>query len=471
MKFFGKAIILGAVLVIAGGAYWFFEIKKKKEKEEAEIEESMLIEQSERPIVRLFLSQGEGEPIIMERFEKEIEETDATGEKEEEEDRYGWKIFSPVETGGDKFAIDSVIRNLKESRREEVIYENLEKQEEYGLTDPDFLIKFNYEGDDTEHGIAFGKKSLDGKKVFARVLGKEKIFSIPVELLTKLNISLFDLRDKRIGGFDTEDVVNVSLVSVNEAFIIEREGDEWFFQPDGIKASKARVEMYASSLSWGNFVSVEEESAGNYEKYGLDAPRMLVNLKLKDESNFMFVVGNMIQEGDAMFFYATRSTDGMIFQVQADLVSRLLKTRFEMKDRRIFDFTADDVAEVTLKKQDKSFHLIREGKNWKFEGMDDKLQRDYRIDNIVRGIAEAEYEQVDPIKRGDSGYDETGIENTVYSATLFFTDERAPVTVDITERDEQTNKIWLTPDSGETAYYTSGYFVSNFPETKQDYLE
>ena len=102
--------------------------------------------------------------------------------------------------------------------------------------------------------------------------------------------------------------------------------------------------------------------------------------------------------------------------------------------------------------------------------MEEKLERDYRIDNIVRGIADAEYEQVDPVKRGSSEYEETGIDNVVYTAELFFAD-RSPVTVTMTARDEETNKIWLTPDNGETAYYTSGYFVSYFPETKEDYLE
>jgi hypothetical protein len=474
MKFFRKAVILGAVLVIAGAAYWFFEIKKKKEKAEVEKKEALLIEQTDRPIVRLTLAGKGGESIILERVEKEVEDvedTQAADGGDEIVEPHDWNILSPIESGGDKYAVDAVLRSLKDSRREEVIYENIDKMKEYGLGDPEFLITFFYEGDETEHGIAFGKKSLEGKKIFARVLGKDKIFSIPVDLVGTLNLSLFDLRDKRIAGFDPADVVSVSLVSMIEAFILEKENDEWYFQPEGIKASKARVEMYTGGLSWGSFVSVEEEKGEDFIRYGLNAPRMIVNFKLKDDSNFMFVVGDMIDEGEAQFFYATRTSDNMIFQVQAELVSRLLKTKFELKDRRIFDFTADEVAEIILEKEDKSFHLLKDGQNWKFKGMEEKLERDYRIDNIVRGIAEAEYEQVDPVKRGSSEYEETGIENIVYSAKLFFNEDRSPITVTMTGRDEETNKIWLTPDNGETVYFTSGYFVSNFPETKEDYLE
>ena len=111
-------------------------------------------------------------------------------------------------------------------------------------------------------------------------------------------------------------------------------------------------------------------------------------------------------------------------------------------------------------------HFIKEGDIWKLEGAEEELERGYRIENIVRGIAESEYEVMDPVKRGDDLYNETGIDNPVYFATLNFQDERDPLIIKMTGRDEETNKMWLTPDNGKTVYYTSGYFVTNFPETK-----
>ena len=100
----------------------------------------------------------------------------------------------------------------------------------------------------------------------------------------------------------------------------------------------------------------------------------------------------------------------------------------------------------------------------------EKLERGYRIDNIVRSITAAEYEERDPIKKGESGYSETGIEDSKYLVTFTFADKRPGLTVRITEKDEQTNKLWLTPDGGSTVYHTSGYFVSNFPDKREDLL-
>ncbi|MCK5568838.1 MAG: DUF4340 domain-containing protein, partial [Spirochaetes bacterium] len=336
---------------------------------------------------------------------------------------------------------------------------------------PSFFIKFYYEGEETENGIAFGIESLDRKRIFVKVFGKDKIFSVPAGLKSSLNKSLFDLRDKRTAHFTNEEVVEVSLLAGNEAFIMEKDEEQWYFKPDRLKASKVRVDMYTGNLRWGHFVAVEEEKGINFAKYGLDNPRMILSFKLTDGSYFMFVVGDYIKENDAEFFYATRTSDNMIFQVQAELISRLITTRFELKDRRIFDYSLNDVTAVTLEKDDKSFHFIKEGDDWKLKGVEEELERGYRIDNIVRGIAEAEYEAFDPVKRGDDRYNETGIENPVYFTTLNFQDERAPLIIKMTERNEETSKIWLTPDNGETVYYTSGYFISNFPETKEELLE
>ena len=87
MKFFRTAIILLVILVIAGFAYWYFEVKRSKEKKLEGEKESLLFGENDREIVKIVLKQ-KGEPdIVMERIEKE------EGEKEEK-----WMITSPVKT-------------------------------------------------------------------------------------------------------------------------------------------------------------------------------------------------------------------------------------------------------------------------------------------------------------------------------------------------------------------------------------
>ncbi len=462
MKFFKKAIIFLALLIIAGFAYWYFEVKKGKEKEKAEEKASMLFEQSDKAIVKLVLKEKGQSPIVMEKKLKELE-------KEEEEEE--WIISSPVGTGGDTYVIDAIISSIKEGKREEVVWENLEKEGEYGLDDPSLSLKFYYENEATEQGIDFGIESLDNKKVFAKVTGKNMIFLVPVAVREAFKKSLFDVRDKSIAHFNSDDIIGVTLLSSNYAFVLEKEGDDWYFMPEKLKASKTRVDMYTGSLRWGSFVEVEEERGTDLVKYGLDRPRLMLNFNLKDNSNFMFVVGDSVEEDEPQFFYATRSTDGMIFQVKSDLVYSLAKTKFELKDRKIFEFTDEDVNSVTLKEDGNIFSLVKEDDEWKLRDTGEKIGRGYKIDNIVRNILTAEYEVREPIKRGDNDYQLTGIANPKYTVTLNFTDNRPPLTVQLTEMDEETGKLWLTHDNGDTVYYISGYFVSNFPEDREELLE
>ncbi len=466
MKFFRKAIIFGIILFIACFAYWYFKIKSSKEKEEEEEREALFFERSDKEIVRLMLREGDKPPIIIEKRWKEIKEEEGG----EEEKDWEWIILSPVETKGDRYTIQLIIQNIEKIKMKEYVYESLEKEREYGLITPSFSLRFYYKDETEEHGIDFGIESLDGEKVFAKVVGKNKIFSVPVNIRNSIKLSLFDVRDKYLCEYKSEDIVGVTLVSSSSSFILNKEGDEWYFMPDRIKASKRHVDSYIGSIRWGTFAEVIEEKGKNFSKYGLDKPRLVLNLELKDDSRFSFIAGNYVKENDEELFYATRLPDTMIFKIKSDFIYSLVKTVFELKDRRIFDFEDNDIRTLTLK-GDGIISFVRDDGIWKFQDTGKELKRGYKIDTIVRGISNAEYEEREPITRANSDYRETGIEKPEYVVTLHFRDDSPPITVKLTARDAKTGKLWLTPDNGDTVYYTSGDFVSSFPETREELMK
>ena len=255
-------------------------------------------------------------------------------------------------------------------------------------------------------------------------------------------------------------------------FFLKRDGEEWLLMPEKVKASKIRTEMYIGNIIYGYFVQVEEEKGDNFQKYGLDNSRVIVNFKLKNDTNYMFIVGDRIEQGGAEYFFATRTTDNMIFQVKAETIYELVKTEFEMRDRMIFDFQDDEVAAVVLKNDEKSFAFFRdEQEEWIFEDTGERIARGYKIDSLVRAIKNAEYDVREPIKRGDGDWNETGITDPTYIVILNFKDKRVPIKVQLTEKNEETSMLWLSPNNGDIVYFSHGYFLSSFPETREDLLE
>jgi len=461
MKFFKNAIILFVVLIIAFLSYWYFDVKKSKEKKEIKNKEALIFEETDKKIVQLTLKEKDKNPIVIK----------VKDEKQKEEE-WEWEIISPIKTNGDKYTIKSILDNIKNSKKEEVVQENLSKEEEYGLNDPYFSLRFLYEKEEAERGIDFGIESLDKKKVFVKVLGKEKIYSFSVSVRDSIKKSLFDVRDKRVCTCEKDDIDGISLMTSQDVIVLKKDEDgNWFFLPDKLKASKSRVDMYTGNLRWGNFSEVIEEKGERFEKYGLNNPNLILSFNLKDKSNFMFIVGNSVKEDNVEYFYATRSTDKVIFQVPSNLVYKLVTTRFELKDRHIFDFTEDDVDAVTLEHNGKKLSFIKEDDEWKYVDTKEKVSKDYMINSIVRGIVTAEYEEIDPIHKGDKNYSSTGIDNPEYIVTFSFKDNKPDIIVKLTEKDEKTGKLYITPDNGKTAYYISGYFISNFPEKKEDLMD
>ena len=302
MKFFRSTIILAAVAVIAGFSYWYFIVNKGEKKKEAEQKAAYLFENTDRAINRIVLRE-KGKPAI--EIVRESAPAEASGDEQvKDADKKdagadAWKILSPVNTGGDATAITGLLNSLKESKKEEVVWENLDKKNEYGLSDPEFSVGFAYageqaSGDQLPHGIDFGIKNLSGDKVFAAVRGKNMIYSVPASLMNSLDKSLFDLRDKIICPYSWEQIDEITYLSPTGAFKIVREGENWYFLPDKIKASATRLEIFAGGLHWGTFTEVVKEKAEvrDLKQYGFGAPRMIMNFKLKDGSNFLFMVGD-----------------------------------------------------------------------------------------------------------------------------------------------------------------------------------
>lgn len=477
MKFFRTALILGIVAILAGFAYWFFEVKKKKEKEEVKAQEALLFGEKDRRIEKLTLKDGGEDEIVLEWMRLR-----PAGADVEDDEEGKWFVREPVQTDGDTVAIDTMITSMFQGSTEEVIWESLEKEAEYGLDNPTLSMRFFYEGDDTPHGIDLGKETLDHKKIFVKVVGEERIYTVPATILNVLKRSLFDLRSKKLAPFEKEEIQAVSILTGLDLILLEKEGDDWFLLPDRIKASETRVDIYTGTLRWESFVEILEEKGTNFAEYGLDSPRLFLTFKLNDGSNFVFVVGDIVQEGDAQFFYATRSSDNMIFQLKGETVQKLLTSSFHLRDRRIFDFDRSLVNRITFKKEDVSYSFEkRDVEEWELTGTENVegaedfkgmiLERSYKVDNVVRGLATAEYEDFDPLQRGDEYYEMTGIDNPVYEIEFYFEDDTKPVSVVMTEQDEQSGKAFLSPDNGQTVYHISGYFLTNFPESVGELFE
>ena len=465
MMFFRKTIMLLFILIVTVGTYWYFEIKEEK-KEVSKEKSASLFEPSDRQIVTIILKKKGNPDIVLEKKLKE-----AVANKEDGKEQGKWIISSPVKTGGDSYTIDAIVNSLKEGRNGEVVWGNLEKENDYELNNPRFSLRFYYEEEDAVYGIDFGIESLDRKRDFVKVFGKNKIFTIPTEIRNSLDKNLFDLRNKRICPCSGDDIVGITLFSPMESFVLHKEDSEWYFMPERIKASKRRIDTYTGTVRWGSFETVEEESSTSFVKYGLDKPLLKLKFELRDNSAILLVVGNPVTGSNAQSYYAMRSSDGMIFQVRSRFVNNLMKSKFELKDRRIFDISEKDVRVVKLEKDGTTYSFVRNDDEWELSDTGEKLEHGYKIDNIVRSITTAEYEEKAPIKRGDKDYPATNIESTKYIVTFTCENNKPPLTVKLTEKNEETGKLCLTPDDGNTVYYTNGYFLSNFPDKREDFLK
>ena len=70
--------------------------------------------------------------------------------------------------------------------------------------------------------------------------------------------------------------------------------------------------------------------------------------------------------GSTNLIYARRGNDGFVFSVNPTNTSGLKCLSWQLRNRRVWNFTEEDVAGVTIRQQGKTWQILRAGqKSWK----------------------------------------------------------------------------------------------------------
>ena len=135
--------------------------------------------------------------------------------KKEDDD---WKIISPVETEGDKNAIEGVLGMFSWANIERTISEDTSNLAPFGL-DPAKaeMIIIHSAGSDTFY---VGDKNATGSFVFARKGHEPRVFLTTTSLKTNAEKTLFDLRNKKVLGFEKNDVRSFLLKNKDGQFTL-----------------------------------------------------------------------------------------------------------------------------------------------------------------------------------------------------------------------------------------------------------
>ena len=309
-------IIFGVLLAAV-----LFMNKEQAKKEDIEEEAKKLLNLKKEDVTEVFLSQNDIHAV-----------------KQDDQ----WKIISPVETDGDKSAIEGILGMFNWAKIERTISEDTSKFTDYGLNPPRAeMILVHKDGRDT---LYIGDKNPIGSFVFARKGNENRVFITSTTLKTNADKKLFDLRNKNVAKFATSDVDSFSLIYVDSIITCAKDtAGEWqVIEPEPGKAKSWKVSGITSAVSNLRVEKFVDDKPVSLRRYGLDKPVVVAKFYRDGVLLRELLVGNEKDEN----VYVKTADNKTVYLTKKNVLEKLTPKLDDLAEKKKVEKTKVDSKET-----------------------------------------------------------------------------------------------------------------------------
>ncbi len=157
--------------------------------------------------------------------------------------------------------------------------------------------------------------------------------------------------------------------------------------PTPLPADQSAVSSLLGTFSSLNSERVVEDKAGNLAPYGLDAPKLEVDLTGKDNKTQKLLLGDDTPAGNGM--YAKLDGDPRVFTIPSYDKTSIDKSANDLRDKRLLTVDVDKISQVDLvsKKQEMAFGRNKD--EWQIVKPKPLRADGSGVDDLVRELADA----------------------------------------------------------------------------------
>jgi hypothetical protein len=295
-----------------------------------------------------------------------------------------WKIKAPVETDGDKSSIESITGMFDFANIERTVSAEPSEYSTFGL-DPVLgtLIVTHTDGIDT---LYVGEKTPTGSFVFARRSGSPEVMMTTTSLETNTTKSLFDLRNKKILGFEKDAIKSFELKNKTGTYNFDNNGTEWIFtNPFDGKADKSEVDKIVNRLNTESAKEFVDEEPTDLGQYGLAKPSYTIQLLLgENKASKSLLIGKLVNDK----YFAKDESRKPVFTVDTAFVSLLNADLNTLRNKKLANFVSTDVDRMKINFADTTFICENDtSDNWLIKSPINQKAKSWKITTINSAIA------------------------------------------------------------------------------------
>ncbi len=341
---FRTTAILAALLALLGGVFYFKEIRGgRKDPDEAK---------------RLFTAKADDVESVEIRTPKDEIALRREGD--------GWRLEKPLQTKGDKTAVNTLVASLVNAKAERTLEEAPKNPADFGLDQPEITARFKAKGDPKEHRLEFGGKNPTGAWAYVRKDEQPQVVLVPETLRGEVNKPFLDLRDKTVMDVPADKVARLVIRKGPAEPIELAKSQQW----EIVKPVKARADDWRASglvrqvaeLKAKEFAA---EPAKDLKAFGLDKPSVRLELWEKD-AKAPKTLALATAKGKPETLYARHEGTMTVVVVDPAILNDVPAGPWEIRDKSLFRYANKDVKKIRVAAGDKAVAVEREGESkWK----------------------------------------------------------------------------------------------------------
>lgn len=307
-----------------------------------------------------------------------------------------WRMVLPLQARANNAKVEESLQALQGLRIRQFVADDPKVDlETFGLQPPELEVALG-QGTNMAVRLQFGRSPTNNTRLaYARRLGLNAVVAVPKDLLASWYASVNDFRDPLLATWAAP--VAVVDVRSQESFSLQQQTNGlWHALPQGFPADAGLVKDLLSALSTLQIVEFTKDVAIALDlpTYGLASPVRQYILKSAATSSSgptNAVIAELsfgTNQADKVF--AQRADEpGFVYAVKRGDFQRLPFAGWQMRERRIWNLSINDVAGATILQQGRVRKIIRNGPhNWSLALGSQGTLEDLAVEETVSGLCQ-----------------------------------------------------------------------------------
>lgn len=374
-------VLLAAVSVVVGYAY--YGVERPNRREEARKETSEKIFSFAKDQVKELTVEAKGVTTKLARAA-------AAGQTSAGD----WRIVSPIEAPADRGVVEALVDKVSSLRRQQVIESSAANLERYGLQKPSVRVALGLDGGKTET-LALGEVNSFDQSLFVQPTSGA-VDLVGGDAKWVLEKDLFELREKRLLVFEDRDLKRLEVTAPRLTFTVERAADGWkLTAPISEKAEQITVERIIRALQGLRATGFEQKPQPDRE-VGLDRPRYRVRLVDSAGAERQLSIGApRLKKGapEPTVLLARVGSARELASIQAEQVKDLDQDLWALRDKSVLTFDRDKVTAVRFESAGNSFEVQKKAaadggaEEWALTSPRAAPARPWKMSGLIFGLS------------------------------------------------------------------------------------